>query len=402
MLVEQKAVDLTQEVRGEGKENPVKRLALWHQMKIYQTMKNLTWLLFAGLLLTALACGDAPGGQSSNNQVDNRAPSLRLLTWRYLVQDADIVKKFEQQYRVKVAVTVKPMAEIVAEVASGQPLNADVVMVPSLEDAVRLKGFGALQPFFVDKFTNGDVADRYLDNEGYFAGLTRWTMAAVYNPNAVTFEEAGSYRGIASLPLRGIRLGMAHPDSSGLAGVVSSLYTAVNPDAAALWAKVMYERSQGLPNGSDYDQMDRMLAGELDIAFVSSGSAVRWFLNGDPVHYEAAGTWRVRFPQTEAGGINFYNMTCVTMAANAPNRNMAMSFINFLYQPANQAVMSNAWFEFPCETFSEANEYLYGIPDRIGLAFTAERMEENIPTAWQIINQIASSQSEGIEASPVQ
>lgn len=360
-------------------------------------MKKITWLLFAGLILFIFACGDSSGSASSDAQVDNRPPALRLLTWRHLAQDADIVRKFEQRYRTKVAVTVQPMAEIVAAVASGQPLNADVVIVPSIEDAARLKGFGALQPFFVDKFTNGDVADRYLDNEGYYAGLTRWTMSAVYNPNAVTFEEAGSYRGIASLPLRGIRLGMAHPDSSGFAGIVSSLYSAVNPDAASLWAKVMYERSAGFPGGSDYDQMERLLAGELDIAFVSSGNAVRWFLNGNPVHYEAAGAWRVRFPQTESGGVNFFNMTCVTMTANAPNRNMAMTFINFLYEPANQQVMSNAWFEFPCETFSEANEYLYGIPDRIGLAFSAERTEEHIPTAWQIINQIAGSQAEGAQ-----
>jgi iron(III) transport system substrate-binding protein len=370
-------------------------------MKMFRNMKKISWLLFTGVLLLSFACGDAPGGQSNNPEVDNRPPGLRLLTWRYLAQDAEIVKKFEQRYRTKVAVSVKPMAEIVATAASGQALNADVVIVPSLEDATRLRGFGALQPFFVDKFTNGDVADRYLDNEGYYAGLTRWTMAAVYNPNAVTSEEAGSYRGIASLPLRGIRLGMAHPDSSGFAGIVSSLYTTVNPDAAALWAKVMYERSVGLPNGSDYDQMDRLLAGDLDIAFVSSGNAVRWFLNGNPVHYEAGGAWRVRFPQTEASGVNFYNMTCVTMAANAPNRNMAMTFINYLYEPENQRIMSDAWFEFPCETFSETNSYLYGIPDRIGLAFSAERTEEHISTAWQIINQIANSQT-GLEVTPDQ
>lgn len=352
-------------------------------------------LLVACLAIVFFACGDgkqparSAGPQAGPGAINSGAAPLRLMTWRYLPQDAEIVRAFSARYGVKVEVITRPMRDIVGDAVAGRTIQADVLLVPTLEDAVRLQGFNALQPFFVDAFTNGDVSDRYLDNEGYWAGLTRWTMATVFNPNAVTTEEASSYRGIIEATGRGLKLGMAHPDSSGFAGVVAGLATNLNPDAASLWAKTMYERSVGGPQGSDNDQMNRMLAGEIDLAFVSLGAAVRWFLNGNPQHFAAAEQWRVRFPHTQATDINFINMTCVTMPANTPNRDMALKMIDFLFQQDNQETMSNAWFEFPCQSFAEANEYLYGFPGQIGLKVSGEDIDRSLPTAWGIINGVA-------------
>ncbi len=364
-------------------------------------MKRLTIsLLSLCLALLFFACnGDKrPAGnagvQAGPGALNRQVAPVRLLTWRYLPQDAAIIRAFENRYAVKVEVEVRPMAEIVADAVAGRQLQADVLIVPTLEDAARLKGFNALQPFFVDAFTNGDVADRYLDNEGYWAGLSRWTMVTVFNPNSVTAAEASSYSGILKAVQRGQRLGIAHPDSSGLAGVVAGLHLNVNPDAAALWGKTMYEQSVGGPQGSDYTQLDRMLNGELDLAFVSLGSAVRWFLNGNPQHFAAAEQWRVRFPRTAATDINFYNMTCVTMPANTPNRDMAARLIDFLFQRENQEEISNGWFEFPAQTFAEANSYLYGFPDAIGLKVSGEEIENSLPAAWGIINGVAQAQAQ--------
>lgn len=352
-------------------------------------------LLAACLMLVFFACGDgqkpADGKviQAGPGVINNNVAPVRLMTWRYLPQDAEVIAAFSSRFGVKVEVITRPMRDIVADAAAGRQLQADVLLVPTLEDAVRLQGFKALQPFFVDAFTNGDVGDNYLDNEGYWAGLTRWTMVTVYNPNAITATEASSYRGIIEATGRGLKLGLAHPDSSGFAGVVAGLATNLNPGAAQLWAKTMYERSVGGPQGSDADQLNRMLTGEIDLAFVSLGEAVRWFLNGDPRHFAAAEQWRVRFPHTQATDVNFYNMTCVTMPANTPNRSMAMKLIDFLFQKENQETFSNAWYEFPCQTFAQANDYLYGFPDRIGDKMSGEDIDRNLPTAWGIINGIA-------------
>ncbi len=364
------------------------------------TMKSLLQLFVAFVLIVSFAAcggdkatttGSSGGVKAGPGTITQSASNtVKLMTWRYLPQDAQVISDFETKFGVKVEVEVRPMVKIIGDAVDGKRIDADVLIVPTLEDAARLRGFNALQPFFVEAFTNGNVGDRYLDNEGYWAGLTRWTMATVYNPNAVTSEEAGSYKGIVKATTRNIRLGVAHPDSSGLAGVVAGLHLNLNPSAAQLWAKTIYERSSGGLQGSDQDQMNRLLAGQIDMAFVSQGAAVRWFLNGNPQHFAAAKAWRVRLPHTEATNINFFNMTCVTMPANSPNRQLGLRLIDYFYDEKVQEVLTSAWFEYPCESFAETEAYLYGFPDNIGNKISGEDIDKNLGNAWAIINDIAA------------
>lgn len=297
-----------------------------------------------------------------------------------------MVRGFEERNKIEVNVIVKPVRDIIASAISEEGIVGDVVLLPTIEDAARLAGFGVLQPYFVNSFTNGDVSDVFIDNEGLYSGLTRWTMATVYNPNAVTAEEASSYRGMLEATLRGVRLGAAHPDSSGLAGVIAGLNATLSPAAAQYWAEGIYQKSAGGLQGNDYDVLERMLAGELDMGFVSSGALMRWFLNGDPRHYEAGKIWRVKLPRTQATNDNFMNMTCITMSANTPNRTTAMNFIDYLYEKEVQTVLTNAYFEYPTQSFTESSDYLYGITDAIGRKPSCEIIQQNLTTAWSLIN----------------
>lgn len=348
-----------------------------------------TLLVFFCLLFVTACTGDGQPAASNSPRNPEAPVGLTVMTWRYLAQDQAIIEDFENRYRVKVEVIVKPMRSIVAAAQQGKAPEADVLLVPSIEDATRLRGFNVLQPFFVDAFTEGQVGDRDLDNEGYYAGLTKYTMAAVYNPNAVTSAEAGTYLGIAKAAGRGARIGVAHPDSSGLASLVGGLSGNLNQQAAAFWAKTIYTKAAGGLGGSDLDQMDRMLAGELDMALVSSGAATRWILNGDPSHYDAGRVWRIALPATEATNVNFPNWTCVTMPVNTPRRTMAISFINNLFSKKSQQILTDGWFEFPTYAFGEPNDYLNNYIGSIGTRTTAESLEGTTPIGWALINQAA-------------
>lgn len=347
---------------------------------------------FFALFSIALLIGSCGGNSTTTQQQptinSGATASMDLITYRMLPADREIISSFEQQMGVRVNVIRKTAKQIILDAQAGA-LAGDLVFFPTLEDAVRLRNFNVLQPFFVDAFTDGSVDDRYLDNEGYYAGLTRWTMAAIYQPNTVAIDEVSNYISLAKMPERGIRLGLAHPDSSGLAGVISGLYRIVNPQAAQLWTSILLDGVTGPLAGNDADQLDRMLAGELDVAFVNIGAAMRWFLDGDPLHFEAAETWRIKYPQTQTDGVNFINISGVAMLANAPNRNLAAAFINHLYQKENQEILGNALFEYPNQAFAEPNDYLLGVMEIPGRQVNAEQVEEYIPQAWNIINSLA-------------
>lgn len=358
-------------------------------------MRHYFSFYFLPCLLMLSACGSSEQAGSApvanaQSQLPASAPSIEFTTFRYLSQDKEIVEAFQLSSGIRVNVNVLSVREIIAKAQADQ-LAGDVVLVPSLEDIVRLKNFGQLQPFYVDAFRS-NVDEGYQDDQGYYAGLSRWTMAAIYNPNAVALEEVRTYKGVATLPSRGIRIGLAHPDSSGLAATVAGISRIVNDNAAALWTKIMYESAVDGPSGSDYDQLERMLAGELDLAFVSSGAAIRWFLNGNPQHFAAAEAWRVKYPHTETDQINFYNMTCIGVVDGAPSREQALAFVDYLFQKEQQETIGNAIFEYPTEAFSLTNDYLLGVFDIPGREINADELEQRIPLAWSIINRVATGE----------
>ncbi len=353
-------------------------------------MKSLLLALMGFILLALAACGQ-PEDKGGSQGVRQDFGSVRLLTYRYLPQDKAIIDSFQLKYKVRVEVELHSPASLLLQ-AQQKQLKGDLVMVPKLGDIVRMKSFGILQPFYLNAFSAGNVDDGYMDREGYYAGISRWSMAAVYNPNAVASDEVKTYRSIAQIPLRGIRMGMAHPDSSGLATVVAGLATLVNETGAALWAKMMMEGATPPLAGNDYDQLDRMLAGELDMAFVSASAAVRWLLNGDPQHFAAAEVWRIAYPHTEKDFITLMDVSSLGVLADAPNRDNALKLANYYFQQPNQELICDALFEYPNESFSVVSDFLMNLSGSPNRSVSADMLEDQLPFAYQVINKVAEGQ----------
>lgn len=357
------------------------------QLFTIQFMKQLLLVFLAfGFFALFSGCGqEAPKNEKS---IHRDFGSVKLLTYRYLAQDKLVIDSFQQKYNIRVDIEVLSPAEMIMR-AQRKELKGDLVLVPKFGDIVRMKSFGILQPFYVAAFSSGNVDDRYLDREGYYAGLSRWAMAAVYNPQAVAEGEVKTYRTLAQIPLRGIRMGMAHPDSSGFLNTVAGLSKVINPEGAALWAKVMMENAAQPLAGNDYDQLDRMLAGDLDMAFVSASAAIRWFLNGNPRHFAAAEAWRVIYPHTENDFLTVMDMTSVGVLADAPNRENALRLINHFFQQSHQESISEAIFEYPNEAFSLVPEILMNLSSSPTKDITADDLEDLLPFAYEVVNKVA-------------
>lgn len=354
-------------------------------------MRHLPGIILLFVLLLVSACG---GGSSADDrsqptasQLGGEAPTLSILTYQHNAIEQQIVDAFERETNIKVNVYLQPMKNIISAAQNGT-IGGDLVFFPTLEDAVRLRNFEVLQPFFVESFSDGTVDDRYVDNEGYYAGLRRWSMVAVYNFRQVAEGEVDSYLGLVKATDRGLRLGVAHPDSSGLAGIVGGLYRVVNPQAAALWTQTLNNRLTGTMSGNDYDQLERLKNGEIDIALVSVGALLRWTWGGNPENQAAADNWQARYPKTQTGDLNFVNISGLGLLAGAPNRSAASRFIDYLYQKENQELLGNYYKEYPTQVFAIPSDFLLGLRGAPGREVTVDQLEENIPQAWAILNNL--------------
>ncbi len=345
---------------------------------------SLSLLLFCLLCLTACG-GDKPGAAAAPPAAaPHGGPAVTVYMSLYQPQHAELFAEFEERTGTRVIVLRRQPGEMLGLAAEGN-LTGDLAITPDLEYAVALRAAGALQPFFTDYFSTGNVLDAYLDTEGYYAGLTRWTMAVLYDPLRVAIGQVSKYHRLADPALKG-RIGIAHPDSSGLAGLLAGMAMSRDAQTASVYGRYL---ANNLPNGAfgnDYDQMRRLLNGEVDCVLVSSAAATRFFLSGNAADFEANSRFRYMYPTT-AEGINLPNATCITMLKNAPNRDAALRLIDFLYEPESQLVLGSANFEYPVEKFAEMNEYLSTIADVPGNRLPLQEIENQLPIGFAIVKE---------------
>jgi ABC-type glycerol-3-phosphate transport system substrate-binding protein len=110
-------------------------------------MKSLLQLIAAlALILSVAACGNdkAPARNTSGIKAgpgainQSTSNTVKLMTWRYLTQDKEIIRDFETKYSVKVDVKVRSMVDIIADAVAGTKLDADVLIVPTLRRVATL------------------------------------------------------------------------------------------------------------------------------------------------------------------------------------------------------------------------------------------------------------------------
>ena len=342
--------------------------------------------LVALLLLLSSGCGSESAGQAAGSE---RSPatqsSVVFYTHRYLPEDQQLIQQFSS--RTGIAVDVRRLSEdeIQARAAAGQLSDGDVVLMPSLADIQALQQAGVLQPFYVDNFSSGEVPDRYLDREGYWAALNHWTMAVVYRASTVEYDQVKHYRFLA-MPQFKDRVLVAEPDSSGLVGLVASFAASKGEEAARVWTRLLVQNLARTPSGNDYDVLWALGRGEADLALVNASAFFRWQRSGNPEAYEMSTNLRMRYP-VDIGNSNFYNATTIGMLANAPNRQSAMDFINFLFNKESQELLSEGTKEYPGHVYAMPSDFLMDFADLPVGELRLEQTEQHIPLARQILAQ---------------
>ena len=93
-------------------------------------MRPIYYLIILATLLLMTACGGGSEATTADGSEARPTKTIRLLTWRYLPQDREWVRKFEKRYNVGVAVTVKPVGEIIRAAQANQTTGSDLILPP--------------------------------------------------------------------------------------------------------------------------------------------------------------------------------------------------------------------------------------------------------------------------------
>ncbi len=333
--------------------------------------RGLRWTLALGL---ALGLGAYFADARAQEKV------LNLYSARHYQTDEALYSNFTKQTGIKInriEMGDEPLLQRLKSEGANSP--ADVVL---LVDAARLwRGQidGLLQPIR-SKVLEERIPANLRANDGTWFGFSTRARVIVYDKARLKPVDVDTYEKLADPKLKGLvctRSG-SHPYMLSLIG---AMIERVGEAKTEEWARGVVANMARPPRGGDTDQIRAVASGECGVALTNSYYWVRLMRSDDPKDKEVVSKVGYIWPNQASSGTHI-NISGGGVAKNAPNRDNAIRFLEYLASPQAQAYFANGNNEWPVVKGVELNNP--------ALASLGSFKQENIPLSSIGKGQIAA------------
>lgn len=298
--------------------------------------------LCAAAALTLAAC--SPQNSDKAAKPAEAGGVINLYTARHYDADLALYDAFTRETGIKVnRIEGKPDQLVARMQSEGKGSPADVFLAADAGALWRAQNAGLLQGTD-SKVLNDAIPANLRDPEGRWFGFSRRARIVAYDNTKVRPEEVDTYEKLATPRFKG-KLCVRSADSVYNLSLVGALIEAWGPQKAEQWVRGVVANMARPPEGGDRDQIRAVAAGVCEIALTNSYYYIR-MANGDDAKDKAV-TERAKlaFPSLDGKGAHV-NISGGGVAANAPNRENAVKFLEFLASTEAQTTVSRMNFEF--------------------------------------------------------
>ena len=144
--------------------------------------------------------------------------------------------------------------------------------------------------------------------------------------------------------------------------LMSSMIAGVGPVKAEEWAKGVVANFARSPKGGDTDQLKAVAAGECQVAIANTYYYVRLMKSAKPEERAVAEKVGVVFPNQSGRGTHV-NISGAGVLKNAPHRDNAVKFLEYLASDEAQAYFANGNNEYPAVGKVQGNRELASLGD---------------------------------------
>ncbi|MEP0155829.1 Fe(3+) ABC transporter substrate-binding protein [Pseudophaeobacter sp.] len=328
--------------------------------------------ILAGALAAAVATSAAAEGE------------LNLYSSRHYDTDERLYSDFEEATGITINRIEGKADELIARMsAEGANSPADILLTVDTSRLARAKNAGILQP--VDSAVLEAKVPSYIqDSDNQWFGFSQRARIIFYDKNDVATPPR-TYLELADPAYKG-QICIRSSSNTYNQTLLASIITHHGVEKAADWAKGVVANMARAPQGGDTDQMRGIVSGECEIAVGNSyyfARSIRKNVKGLSDSRDMIG-WV--FPSQDAEGAHM-NLSGAGVAANAPNRDNAVKFLEYLASDQAQ------------QYFSAGNDEYPGVPG-VGLApsiaalgffkpddVNLSEVAKNIPEAQKIFDQ---------------
>jgi iron(III) transport system substrate-binding protein len=270
---------------------------------------------------------------------------LNLYSSRHYQTDEALFANFTRQTGIRIN-RIEGTEDALLERLKNEGRNspADVLLTVDVARLWRAQQMDLLQP------VRSAVLDQRIpahlrEPGGHWFGFSKRARVIVYNTRLVDPATVQSYEDLAAPAMKGrvCTRSLSHVYNLSL---MSALIDHLGEERAQQWARGIKANLARDPKGGDTDQILSVAAGECHVAISNTYYYVRLASSKKPAERAAADQVGVVFPNQKSFGTHI-NISGGGVLRNAPNRDNAIRFLEYLAGDEAQAHFANGNNEWP-------------------------------------------------------
>jgi iron(III) transport system substrate-binding protein len=270
---------------------------------------------------------------------------LNLYTARHYSTDEALYNDFSRQTGIRINRIEGGEDALFERIrAEGANSPADVFLTVDIGRIWRAEQAGIFAPV-KSKVLESRIPAAYRDPEGEWFGFSARARVIAYNKSMVKPGEITRYEDLADPRWKGkvcVR-SSGHPyQLSLMAGLVSHLGEA----KAEQWVKGLAANLARDPKGGDTDQLRAVAAGECAVTLSNQYYVVRLMRSEKPEDRKVMESPAIVWPNQQDRGASM-NVSGGGMLKNAPHKEAALKFLEYLASDSAQAYFANGNNEWP-------------------------------------------------------
>jgi iron(III) transport system substrate-binding protein len=275
------------------------------------------------------------------------ADEVNVYTSRHYDSDDALYEEFTEETGIKVnIISGKGSALLQRLKAEGKNSPADIFFTVDAGNLWKVQKEGLFQSIQSEKVLT-EVPENLRGPNDEWTAIAKRARVIFYNPENISDElvENFNYEDLADQKWNK-RIVIRSSNNMYNQSLVASLIENIGEEATEIWAKKLVSNFARKPQGNDRSQIIAIANGEADLAIANS-YYIGIMLSGSAgqEQLEAAKKVKMIFPNQDNRGAHI-NISGAGILKNAPNKDNANSFIEFLISNRVQKYMIDKSYEY--------------------------------------------------------
>ena len=304
------------------------------------------------------------------------AEELNVYSYRQPELIQPLLDAFSEQTGIKTNVAYVDKGLVERLKAEGRRSPADIILTVDISRLTDAKDAGVTQAVQSETL-DSIIPEAVRDPEGHWFGLTTRARIIYASKARVEEGEITTYEDLADPKWAG-RICTRSGTHVYTLGLLSAVIEHNGAEAAESWLEGVKANLAKDPEGNDRAQVKSIWAGECDISL--GNTYYMGAMLADDEQAEWANSVRIEFPTFADNDATHINISGVAMTASAPNRDNAVSFMEYLASPEAQNIYASVVHEYPASPSAAPSELVASwgefTPDDTNLAAIASHRAE--------------------------